>query len=219
MERQDKTFPIEARVLGDCALKYHAYAKALHYKELESFTETSPETMEALISVNMKLQQQDAAWGALIIAQEQYDLGQHEEWYEKLGKWQEALAVYDKRAARDPGSPDALIGRMKCLHALGEWDQIAAQMKTHWSNSNQERRIEIAPMAVAAAWSLREWDSMEQYISTMSRESPDTHFYRAILSVHQGQFQLALSHILKSRDLLDPDFNTFSVEGYGSTYK
>jgi len=38
----------------------------------------------------------------------------------------DALAAYDKKAEADPDAPDIQIGRMKCLHALGEWDQLAA---------------------------------------------------------------------------------------------
>jgi FKBP12-rapamycin complex-associated protein len=218
MEHEEKPLPIEHRTLGEYALKFHAYAKALHYKELEFFTETSPTIIEALIDINTKLQQHDAAWGTLSIAREQYDLSQHEEWYERLGRWQEALAAYDKKAEVDPEAPDIQIGRMKCLHALGEWDQLAAQVEVNWSNANQDHRVEIAPMAAAAAWSLHEWDSMDDYISSMRRDSPDIHFYRAILSVHQNQFPRALGQIQKARDLLDPELTSFVGEGYGRTY-
>jgi FKBP12-rapamycin complex-associated protein len=44
---------------------------------------------------------------------------------------------------------------MKCLHALGEWDQLAAQVKESWANANHEDRKEIAPTAAETAWSLR----------------------------------------------------------------
>lgn len=219
MEHEEKPLPIEHRTLGEYALKFHAYAKALHYKELEFFTETSPTIIEALIDINTKLQQHDAAWGTLSIAREQYDLSQHEDWYERLGRWQEALTAYDKKAMADPEAPEIQIGRMKCLHALGEWDQLAAQVEVTWSNANQEDRVEIAPMAAAAAWSLHEWDSMDDYISSMRRDSPDIHFYRAILSVHQNQFPRALAQIQKARDLLDPELTSFVGEGYGRTYK
>jgi len=215
MEHEEKPLPIEHRTLGEYALKFQAYAKALHYKELEFFTESSSTIIEALIGINTKLQQHDAAWGTLSIAREQYDLSQHEEWYERLGRWQDALAAYDKKAEADPDAPDIQIGRMKCLHALGEWDQLAAQVEENWSTANQEDRVEIAPMAAAAAWSLHEWDSMDDYISSMRRDSPDVYFYRAILSVHQNQFPRALTQIQRARDLLDPELTSFVGEGYG----
>ncbi|KIM34649.1 hypothetical protein M413DRAFT_33133 [Hebeloma cylindrosporum] len=218
MEHEEKPLPIEHRTLGEYAMKYMAYAKALHYKELEYFSESSPAVIEALISINTRLQQHDAAWGTLVTAREQYDVDKHEEWYERLGRWQEALVAYERKAHEDPTAPDVQIGRMKCLHALGEWDQLAAQVDENWTNANHDDRREIAPMAAAAAWSLREWDSMEDYIATMKPDSPDRAFYRAILSVHQNQFPKALVHIAKARDLLDPELTSFVGEGYGRSY-
>ncbi|KAF8448980.1 phosphatidylinositol 3-kinase [Boletus edulis BED1] len=218
MEHEEKSLPIEHRTLGEYAMRFHAYAKALHYKELEFFTETSPNIIEALIGINTKLQQHDAAWGTLVIAKEQYDVSKHEEWYERLGRWQEALAAYERKAEEDPDAPDVQLGRMKCLHALGEWDQLAAHVEESWSNANHEYRREIAPMAAAAAWSLHEWDSMDDYIATMRGDSPDRAFYKAILSVHQNQFPKALREIGKARDLLEPELTSFVGEGYGRSY-
>ena len=57
------------RTLGALAEKCHAYAKALHYKELEF--QTSPEScVEALISINNQLRQPEAAIGILTYAQQ-----------------------------------------------------------------------------------------------------------------------------------------------------
>ncbi|KAF9482580.1 atypical/PIKK/FRAP protein kinase [Pholiota conissans] len=218
MEHEEKPLPIEHRTLGEYSMKYMAYAKALHYKELEFYSESSPAVIEALISINTRLQQHDAAWGTLLTAREQYDVTKHEEWYERLGRWQEALVAYERKAELDPSAPDIQIGRMKCLHALGEWDQLAAQVDENWANANHEDRREIAPMAAAAAWSLNEWDQMDDYIATMKPDSSDRAFYRAILSVHQNQFPKALVHIAKARDLLDPELTSFVGEGYGRSY-
>ncbi|KAK2463572.1 hypothetical protein APHAL10511_004323 [Amanita phalloides] len=218
MEHEEKPLPIEHRTLGEYANKYMAYAKALHYKELEFFSESSPAVIEALISINTRLQQHDAAWGTLLIAREQYDVTQHEEWYERLGLWQEALVAYEKKAELHPGALDVQIGRMKCLHALGEWDQLAAHVEHNWGSANHEEQREIAPMAAAAAWSLHEWESMDNYIQTMKGDSPDRAFYRAILSVHQNQFPKALMHIARARDLLEPELSSFVGEGYGRSY-
>ncbi|KAI0272361.1 atypical/PIKK/FRAP protein kinase [Gloeopeniophorella convolvens] len=218
MEHEDQRLPIENGILGEYALKYHAYAKALHYKELEFFTETSPSIIEALIGINTKLQQSDAAWGTLLVAREQYDITKHDQWYERLGRWQEALRTYERREQEDPGNPDIAIGRMKCLHALGEWDQLAVQVEEYWASATHEERREIAPMAAAAAWSLNDWDSMDDYIATMKADSTDRAFYRAILSVHQNQFPKALAHITKARDLLDPELTGLIGESYGRSY-
>ncbi|KAJ7577108.1 phosphatidylinositol 3-kinase [Mycena floridula] len=218
MEHEEKPLPIEHRTLGDYAQRNLAYAKALHYKELEFFAEASPTTIESLISINTRLQQHDAAWGTLITAKEQYDVTKQEEWYERLGRWQEALVVYEKKALTDPTDPKIQIGRMKCFHALGEWDLLARQVEEHWTKASHDDRREIAPIATAAAWSLNDWDAMDDYIAAMRSDSPDKAFYRAILYVHQNQFPKALIQIAKARDLLDPELTSFDGEGYGRLY-
>ncbi|OCH96265.1 FAT-domain-containing protein [Obba rivulosa] len=218
MEHEEKPLPIENRTLGEYAMQYHAFAKALHYKELEFFTETSPTIIESLISINSKLQQHDAAWGTLQIAHGQYDVSKHEEWYERLGRWQEALRTYVDKSQEDPDNLTYAIGKMKCLHALGEWDQLAQQVDEHWANASYEDRRQIAPMAAAAAWSLKDWDSMEDYIATMKPDTPDRSFYRAILSVHQNQFPKAIAQIAKARDHLYHELSPLVGESYGRSY-
>lgn len=219
MEHEDKPLPIEHRTLGEYALKFHAYAKALHYKELEFFTGASPTIIEDLIMINTRLQQHDAAWGTLTVAREQYDVSKHEVWYERLARWQEALSAYDRKARSEPDSPEVILGRMRCLHALGEWEQLAAQVDEYWANATNEERQEIAGMGAAAAWSLNEWDSMDDYIATMRDDSPERSFFKAIILVHSNQFNRALVHIAKARDLLDPDLTALVGESYGRTYK
>ncbi|KAJ6518876.1 phosphatidylinositol 3-kinase [Mycena sanguinolenta] len=217
MEHQEKPLPIEHVTLGEHALRHGAYAKALHYKELQFFADASPATIEALISINTRLQQHDAAWGTLVTAREQYDIQEQEEWYEKLGKWQDALQAYEKKA-RDYPSMETEIGQMKCLHALGEWDALAIKVERCWGDADADERVEISPMAAAAAWSLADWDSMDAYIGTMKQDSPDRHFYKAIMAVHQNNFPRALFHIAKTRDLLHPELTSFTGDGYGRSY-
>jgi FKBP12-rapamycin complex-associated protein len=219
MEHEDQRLPIENSTLGEYAIKYHAYAKALHYKELEFFSESSPAIIESLISINTRLQQHDAAWGTLSIAREQFDVSKHEEWYERLGRWQDALVVYDRKVEEDPDAFDAVLGRMKCLHALGEWDALAHAVEEAWTNASNDDRKETASMAAAAAWSLNDWDAMDNYIASMRTDSADRAFYRAILSVHQNQFSKAYTHIMRARDLLDPEFTSLVGESYGRSYK
>jgi FKBP12-rapamycin complex-associated protein len=112
MEVDDKSLPIEAKILGEYAYSYHAYAKALHYKELESFQGRSPSIYESLIGINTQLQQHDAALGTLVVARELYD-SKHEEWYEKLGKWEDALQAYNRKVGDEAEQPEVIIGKMR----------------------------------------------------------------------------------------------------------
>ena len=60
--------PIDIGVLADLALKCRAYAKALYYKEREYSQTRSSRCVESLISINRKLDLQDAALGVLKVS-------------------------------------------------------------------------------------------------------------------------------------------------------
>lgn len=141
MEHDVEALPIDIRELGELAQKCHAYAKALHYKELEFHT--SPSTcIEALISINNQLGQPEAAVGILKYAQQHHKsvIQVKETWFEKLQDWQAALALYDRKmAAHDSQKEGAnvldvqvCVGKMRCLEALGEWEELAVLADKVW---------------------------------------------------------------------------------------
>ncbi|KAG5519205.1 hypothetical protein PMAC_002293 [Pneumocystis sp. 'macacae'] len=216
MEHDDKTLPIDIRTLGAYAAKCHAFAKALHYKELEFISEPSTDTIEALISINNHLQQPDAAIGILSYAQ-QHGLELKETWYEKLERWEDALATYERRSIED-NSFEVVMGKMRCLHALGEWELLSQLAREKWLNAGNDMRRSIAPLAAAAAWGLGQWELMDDYISSMRHESPDRSFFRAIISLHRNQFNETLFHITKARELLDTEFTALVGESYNRAY-
>ncbi|RLN97572.1 hypothetical protein BBJ28_00010972 [Nothophytophthora sp. Chile5] len=142
MEHDVEALPIDIRELGELAQKCHAYAKALHYKELEFHT--SPSTcIEALISINNQLGQPEAAVGILKYAQAHHRsvIQVKESWFEKLQDWRAALALYDQRlqaTQQHGGDAPALdlevyIGKMRCLEALGRWEELSALAAQVWS--------------------------------------------------------------------------------------
>lgn len=51
MEHDDKALPIPTQNLGEYAERCHAYAKALHYKEIKFIKEPENSTIESLISI------------------------------------------------------------------------------------------------------------------------------------------------------------------------
>ncbi|PWZ00165.1 putative TOR1-1-phosphatidylinositol 3-kinase [Testicularia cyperi] len=218
MEHDDKALPINIRVLGDRAYKFHSYAKALHYKEAEFLTDPSPQVIESLIDINTKLQQSDAAFGALTYAREHLDITHHEEWYEKLHRWEEALVAYDRKALLDPADYEAAFGKMRCLHALGEWEHLSDLVQQKWSDADMDDRRHMAPLAAAAAWSLGQWDIMDDYISAMRSDSSERSFYRAILHTHRSQRAAANKQIAKARESLDSELTALISESYGRAY-
>jgi serine/threonine-protein kinase mTOR len=218
MEHDDKALPIDIRTLGMYAAKCHAYAKALHYKELEFLQEPQTSTIEALISINNLLQQSDAAIGILRRAQIYNDVGLKETWFEKLQRWEEALQAYQRRELEEPDSFEVTMGKMRCLHALGEWDVLSTLAQEKWAHAAGEYRRIIAPLAAGAAWGLGQWELMDNYLSVMKPLSPDRSFFGAILALHRNQFEDATAHIEQARKGLDMELSALVSESYTRAY-
>ncbi|KAL8733536.1 MAG: hypothetical protein Q9181_003535 [Wetmoreana brouardii] len=219
MEHDDKALPIDIRVLGAHAAKCHAFAKALHYKELEFEEEKTPSTVEALISINNQLQQSDAAVGILRNAQKYRDFDLKETWFEKLQRWDEALSAYQRREMEDPRSFEVTMGKMRCLHALGEWEILSDLAQQKWSLSSIDHKRAIAPLAAAAAWGQKKWELMDNYIHEMKGQSPDRSFFSAILAIQRNQFVDAYGHIEKAREGLDTELSALLGESYDRAYQ
>ena len=48
-----------------------------------------------------------------MVARELYD-SKHEEWYEKLGKWEDALQAYNLKTGEEAEAREVVIGKMRC---------------------------------------------------------------------------------------------------------
>ena len=221
MEHDDKALPIDIRTLGAYAAKNHAFAKALHYKELQFEEEKNPSTVEALISINNQLQQSDAAVGILRNAQKYRDFELKETWFEKLERWDEALAAYQRRDSREKDDRTAFeitMGKMRCLHALGEWENLSTLAEQKWSLATLDHKRAIAPLAAAAAWGMNRWELMDNYLEAMKSQSTDRSWFSAILALHRNQFDQAVIYIEKTRDGLDGELCALLGESYTRAY-
>ncbi|KAH6617660.1 armadillo-type protein [Chaetomium sp. MPI-SDFR-AT-0129] len=224
MEHDDKALPIDIRILGREAARCHAYAKALHYKELEFLQDHNSHAVEALIMINNQLQQSDAAIGILRKVKAYKDgIQLRESWFEKLERWDEALNFYCQRERElpedQPTPVDIVMGKMRCYHALGEWESLASLAGKTWTNSGPEIQRRIAPLATTAAWGLGKWDSMDTYLQSMKRFSPDRAFFGAILALHRNQFREALGCIEQAREGLDTELSALVSESYNRAYQ
>lgn len=104
--------------MGGLAEKCAAYAKALHYKEIE-FQSSAATTCEALISINNQLDLPEAAVGILLYARRNHDIELKESWYEKLQRWDQAMEVYEQKQKEAPNNMDITMGRMRyCFFKL-----------------------------------------------------------------------------------------------------
>lgn len=225
MERQERPLPIGMHTLGAQAARFHAYAKALYYKELEfsaaleSGNPPNPQVIESLISINNQIQQPDAALGILIHANRVHGIVLKESWYEKLQRWDEALKAYELKWQADPSSYEAVFGILRCRHALGEWDELNGVAQEIWQNARESVRTAIAPLAAASAWGLQDWSHLQQYVKSLKSDSADSLFFQTILSIHSGQMNNARQLIDRTRDIVDTEITALLSESYSRAYK
>ena len=181
MERTETPLAVSHASMADYCFRLQAYAKALHHRELQFFQDFAPSTIEALIDTNAMLRQGDAALGTLNLARQHYDVPNLGSWYEKLGQWNDALPLYEGNA-RDPpdGMHDILLGKLRCLHALGEWEQVTAIIGQKWPHCDHHLQSLLAPLGAAGAWHTGAWSPLETYYLAMEDNSGDRAFYSAV---------------------------------------
>ncbi|KAK9941754.1 hypothetical protein M0R45_007448 [Rubus argutus] len=245
MEHDEKPLPIDIRLLGALAEKCRAFAKALHYKEMEFEGARSKKmdanpvaVVEALIHINNQLQQHEAAVGILTYAQQNLDVQLKESWYEKLQRWDDALKAYTAKASQ-ASSPhlvlDATLGRMRCLAALARWEELNNLFKEYWTPAEPAARLEMAPMAANAAWNMGEWDQMAEYVSRLDDGdetklrglgntaasgdgSSNGTFFRAVLLVRRGKYDEAREYVERARKCLATELAALVLESYERAY-
>ena len=201
MEHSDKALRLDGRMLAQYATKCHAYAKALHYEEMEFRKNPNAAAIENLISLNNQLQHADGAAGILKFAQVNHRLNLKESWYERLHQWEEALGLYRTRFPQEPHNFEITSGMVRCYHALGEWEQLSDLVLSEWDHIGaQDLKRSIAPLAADAAWSLKQYDHIDDYIAVMPRESNETYYLRTVLTIHRGRFPQAEKAIEKARE-------------------
>ncbi|BFG42177.1 hypothetical protein CerSpe_284510 [Prunus speciosa] len=245
MEHDEKPLPIDIRLLGALAEKCRAFAKALHYKEMEFEGARSKKmdanpvaVVEALIHINNQLHQHEAAVGILTHAQQHLDVQLKESWYEKLQRWDDALKAYTAKASLASSSHlvlDATLGRMRCLAALARWEELNNLFKEYWTPAEPAARLEMAPMAANAAWNMGEWDQMAEYVSRLDDGdetklrglgntaasgdgSSNGTFYRAVLLVRRGKYDEAREYVERARKCLATELAALVLESYERAY-
>ena len=242
MEHDGKPLQVDFRMLGALAERCHAFAKALHYKEME-FQELPESCVEALISIYNQLNQPDAAVGVLANAQQELQVELKESWYEKLQQWDEALEAYRKKQANSTKNSaaalEAALGCLRCLAALAEWEELSKLCRDIWMNADVALRRELAPTAAHAAWHMGQWNEMAEYVSMiessgnlgsinstgtpgvtgpMVNVAATSTFLHAVLKIHNGEINEGLMHIEQSRELLATELTARVGESYERAY-
>ena len=138
-------------------------SKNMHNTLLTSSTQQNQQTLvyilEQLVSLNHELQRTEAATGVLDFASKYLQnlntqSNVKERWYEKLHQWQKALGIYEQELKNQHFKPsigfqvnepnklsatilELLMGRMRCLNGLGEWNGLNQSCNNLLSTLNQ----------------------------------------------------------------------------------
>jgi len=122
--------------------------------------------------------------------------------------WQEALVAYER--SDWTYGPDVQIGRMKCLHALGEGINLPLKWRK-WSNATT-RNVENRTHGCSKP--CLEWMGLYGKLHSTLKAIPQTVHSPCHPFVHKSISQ-ALVYIAKARDLLEPELTSFVGESYG----
>lgn len=145
-----------------------------------------------------------------------------ESWYEKLQRWGDACAVYERKEREDPHNLAWTLGRMRCQHALGQWGPLCDTARLKWHSpdlSDPAMRAEVARLAGAGAWHLRLWSEVELYCMSIPKDCVEANFFRALLAFHSNEYKLARVHIDDARWLLDSELTASVAESYRRAYR
>jgi FKBP12-rapamycin complex-associated protein len=219
LEHDERPLPIDITTLGRYAIKCHAYAKALYYKEMEFQSNPSASLVESLISLNSQIQLPDAASGILSFAQKRHGIVLKESWYEKLQRWDQALAEYEKKLAENPEEMEALLGVCRCRQALGDWGNLNEMSTQIWKDASEDIKNTVAPWAASSAWSLAKWDQMKVFTEKIDPNTVDGSFFRAILAVKDNDIKQFEHCITSTREFLDTELIAMISESYNRAYR
>lgn len=217
---ENQSLPIKPTLLGDRAMDCRAYAKALHYKEAEFRAEKdkSHQVIESLILINNKLQQKEAAEGLLGYVMEHPELEIQVRWYEKLHNWERALGLYEEKLKKVGDDVDSMLGQMRCLEAMGEWNDLGELATDKWNVLNEDGQSRAGRLAAVASWGLQDWEKMADYVKCIPEDTQDGCFYRAVLAIHNNDFENGQKLIDRTRSLLDTELTAMAGESYERAY-
>ena len=148
-----------------------------------------------------------------------------EAWLAKLGHWGEALRMYDARLLVTPRDGMAIAGKLKCLDALGRWEdaiQLCIENLDHLRLEGGPGASVIhskaAVIGARAAWSLNGWGLMDNIVSQLPSDNIDASFMRAVIAVHKEKYEEANALIEQTRRHLDGSIRALLAESYGRAY-
>eukprot|EP00756_Hemistasia_phaeocysticola_P003197 Hpha_TRINITY_DN12120_c0_g1::TRINITY_DN12120_c0_g1_i1::g.82064::m.82064/K07203/MTOR, FRAP, TOR; serine/threonine-protein kinase mTOR len=148
--------------------------------------------------------------------------------YKNLGWWEKALNCYQKdygeAEPRSEAKEDALVGMFRCLDHMSDWHKLLGLAREHWNDVSSTTRERLAAVVAHAGWLMSQWDVMDDATKEIVKRDNDIRsgtgeFYKALLALHKGNREEAMSEISKCRAVLDGDLTTQAAESYARAYE
>lgn len=70
-----------------------------------------------------------------------------------------------------PDDGESILGQMRCLEALGEWDELGGMVKNQWDGLGTDGRSKAGRLAAASAWGLQDWEGMANYVKCIPEDT------------------------------------------------
>lgn len=171
MDMQDQRLPIDMELLARRAQDANMFAKCLRFREIQFSSKNmvpSFECIDGMVSINNQLGLPDRAIGILRYLRLKYPMIEIQpRWLEKLLRYEDAYMAYEQDIATcktlfggGAGAEDhrvanpfkyerwinSELGRLRCLHALGEMDELAyhAEQLKNWLIAYKDEKEKAA---------------------------------------------------------------------------
>ncbi|KAJ5076740.1 serine/threonine-protein kinase mtor [Anaeramoeba ignava] len=217
MEHVQQPLPLSVSVLASIAENCHAFAKALRYRELE-LGENTTSAIEAIISLSNKLQMPETAIGIIEYAKQAHSIEPKESWFEEMNQIEEALSAYERKQLADPLSLDLMIGRMRCLYSLGEWEKLIQISHEAGNFPEAQMSYTFTTLVADASWMTNNWALMKKCSNSLPERSAQGAFLRAVVDVKFQEFESARKHIDIAREMIIDSISALVGESYSRAY-
>jgi hypothetical protein len=97
-------------------------------------------------------------------------------WFEKLGLWEDALKTYASRSDAESRELSNMLGRARCLEALGRYDELQQWLDGAWVGFNTAERAAFGKVACSVALGSASFAGLEQILGDMFDFEFDRHF-------------------------------------------
>jgi phosphatidylinositol kinase/protein kinase (PI-3 family) len=115
----------------------------------------------------------------------------------------------------------SIVGEMRCLHSLGEWDRLLELSVENWKPEHKNRTA-IAPWAASAAWHLHDWNSMATFLEELKDTTVESLMMKTVLQLQKAattaEFEQVRFLIDKTRDAVDVEITPLLAESYQRAY-